>query len=79
MHIVRFKMPSELVRKAIGVVSEKNPAKLANYHTFKLDKTVVSFVPGLKQAITDLDGDKGVNKFQHPCVVVLNRRSLWNS
>ena len=27
---------------------------------------------------TDLDGDKGWNKFQDPCVVVLNRRALWN-
>ena len=51
MHVVRFKMPTELIPKAIGDVSERNPAKLAGYHTFKLEKTVVSFAPGIDQAV----------------------------
>jgi len=41
----------ELIPKSIGDVSEKNPAKLAGYHTFKLEKTVVSFAPGIDQAV----------------------------
>ena len=78
MHVVKFKTAPNVIPFAVAELAEKNPAKHSNYHSLVVHRTVVSFEPALKQATIDAEAGKEFTKYQHPCVVMLNRRHLWN-
>ena len=77
MHVVKFKASPNDIPEDIAKLADKNPASGANYHSLMLHDTIVSLVPALAQSMAEHQSGKKVNKYQHPCVVMVKRKYLW--
>ena len=77
MHVVKFKASPHEIPEDIAKLSIRNPATGAGYHSLVLHDTVVSFVPALTQSMAEHQAGKKVDRYQHPCVIMVKRKYMW--